>query len=93
MISPECFCLGSENDPLKKQPVQHLGKEEENSFEYKIWERNSFTPLSCQGAVQTPVCAPLPAQEGSAELPKVPALWGRQGTVCADRRLGKQGSG
>lgn len=40
IISPGCFCPGSENDPLKKQLVQHLGKEEP-SIENKIQETAS----------------------------------------------------
>lgn len=59
MISPGCFCPGSGNDPLKKQLVQHLGKEEQASIENKIQERNGFTPLTCQRPAQTPVHAPL----------------------------------
>lgn len=99
MISPGCFCLGSGNDPLKKQLAQHLGKKEEVSVECKIRERNSFTPLTCRGIVQTPVYAPLPSQRAQLSSPAllppkdgIAALWGRQGMGCAVRRLGKQGS-
>lgn len=59
MVSPGCFCPGSGNDPLKKQLVQHLEKEEQVSIGNKIQERNSFTSLTCQEPAQIPVHVPL----------------------------------
>ena len=74
MISPGCFCPGSGNDPLKKQLVQHLEKEEQASIENKIQERNSFTPLTCQGPAQTPGHAPLHHRRPQLSSPATPLV-------------------
>lgn len=72
MISPGCFCPGSGNDPLKKQLVQHLGKEEQASIGNKNPREKQLRTINLPGISTDPSACSPPSQETSDEFPSCP---------------------